>query len=132
MGWLRVSHDADRAAKQLLNADLSKVRTSESRRSALRSLATLVADGTLEWEQPMEHERLRKILLSIPGIGPWTAEYVTMHGFHDDDGFPATDYGLKQQLKLHPEVRCQESEAVACLCRNGPMERVRSLEVICV
>jgi 3-methyladenine DNA glycosylase/8-oxoguanine DNA glycosylase len=91
-------------AKQLLNADLSKVRTSESRRIAIRSLATLVEDGTLVWDQPMEHERLRKILISVPGIGPWTAEYVAMHGFHDDDAFPATDYGLKQQLKLHPEV----------------------------
>src|ERR1700733_4068457 len=90
--------------KQLRNADLSRVRTSESRRNAIRSLATLVADGTLEWEQPIEHESLRKVLLSVPGIGPWTSEYVAMHGFHDDDAFPATDYGLKQQLKLHPEV----------------------------
>jgi 3-methyladenine DNA glycosylase/8-oxoguanine DNA glycosylase len=90
--------------KQLLSAELSKVRTSESRRNAIRSLAALVADGTLEWEQPINHDKLRKILLSVPGIGPWTAEYVAMHGFHDDDAFPATDYGLKQQLKLHPEV----------------------------
>jgi DNA-3-methyladenine glycosylase II len=90
--------------KRLLNADLSKIRTSESRRNAIRSLATLVEDGTLAWEQPIEHERLRKILLSVPGIGPWTSEYVAMHGFHDDDAFPSTDYGLKQQLKLHPEV----------------------------
>jgi DNA-3-methyladenine glycosylase II len=91
-------------AKQLLNADLSRVRTSDSRRVAIRSLATLVEDGTLEWDQPIEHDRLRKILLSVPGIGPWTSEYVAMHGFHDDDAFPATDYGLKQQLKLHPKV----------------------------
>jgi 3-methyladenine DNA glycosylase/8-oxoguanine DNA glycosylase len=91
-------------AKQLLNADLGKVRTSDARRTAIRSLAKLVEDGTLEWDRPIEHETLRKILLSIPGIGPWTSEYVAMHGFYDDDAFPATDYGLKQQLKLHPAV----------------------------
>ena len=91
-------------AKELRNADLSRVRTSDPRRVAIRSLATLVEDGTLEWDQPIEHDRLRKILLSVPGIGPWTSEYVAMHGFHDDDAFPATDYGLKQQLKLHSEV----------------------------
>ncbi len=91
-------------SKQLLEADLSTVRTSDSRRKAIRSLATLVEDGTLEWDQPIEHDRLRKILLSVPGIGPWTSEYVAMRGFHDDDAFPATDYGLKQQLKLHPEI----------------------------
>ena len=35
-------------AAQLLTADLSTVRTSESRKVAVRSLAVLVADGTLE------------------------------------------------------------------------------------
>ena len=91
-------------ADQLLIADLSAVRTSESRRTAIRSLAMLVADGTLEWEHPMPPKELRKTLLDVPGIGAWTAEYVAMRGFHDDDAFPATDYGLKQELKRHPEV----------------------------
>jgi 3-methyladenine DNA glycosylase/8-oxoguanine DNA glycosylase len=91
-------------AKQLLKTDLSTVRTSESRRVAIRSLATLVVDGVLIWDQPVKHDELRKTLLSVPGIGPWTAEYVTMHGFHDDDAFPATDYGLKQELKRHPGI----------------------------
>jgi DNA-3-methyladenine glycosylase II len=95
-------------AKQLLKADLSTVRTSESRRNAIRVLAGLVADGTLKWDQPMEHDELRKILLSVPGVGPWTAEYVAMHGFHDDDAFPATDYGLKQELRCHPEINVKK------------------------
>lgn len=91
-------------AEQLLTADLSMVRTSESRRTAIRSLAMLVADGTLEWEHPLPPKELRKTLLGVPGIGAWTAEYVAMRGFHDDDAFPATDYGLKQELKRHAEV----------------------------
>lgn len=91
-------------AEQLLTADLSGVRTSESRKTAIRSLAVLVADETLEWEHPLQPNELRKTLLGVPGIGPWTAEYVAMRGFHDDDAFPATDYGLKQELKRHPEV----------------------------
>jgi DNA-3-methyladenine glycosylase II len=91
-------------AKQVLRADLSTVRTSEARRKALRSLASMVADGTLRWEHPMPHEDLRRTLLSVAGIGPWTAEYVAMRGFHDDDAFPSTDYGLKQELKRHPEI----------------------------
>jgi DNA-3-methyladenine glycosylase II len=75
-------------AKQLLNADLSKVRTSESRRNALVLL---------------QHWSLTECLngrnrLSTRGCE--RSEYVAMHGFHDDDGFPATDYGLK----LHPAV----------------------------
>jgi DNA-3-methyladenine glycosylase II len=92
-------------AKQILKSDLSGVRTSDSRRKALLSLAKLVQDGVLKWEHPIAHDELREILLSVPGIGDWTAEYVAMRGFHDDDAFPATDYGLKQELKRHPEVK---------------------------
>jgi 3-methyladenine DNA glycosylase/8-oxoguanine DNA glycosylase len=90
--------------RQLLKADLSTVRTSESRRIAIRTLATLVADGSLKWDEPIPHDELRKVLRSVPGIGSWTSEYVAMHGFHDDDAFPATDYGLKQELKRRPGI----------------------------
>jgi len=91
-------------AKQLISGDLTGVRTSESRRVAIRSLAKLALDGTLTREHPLAPAELRAILLAIPGIGPWTAEYVAMRGFQDDDAFPATDYGLKQELKRHPEI----------------------------
>lgn len=91
-------------AKALLKADLSTVRTSERRKTALRSLAQLVCGGTLREETPLAPKELRDALRSIPGVGAWTAEYVAMRGFHDDDAFPATDYGLKQELKRHPET----------------------------
>jgi DNA-3-methyladenine glycosylase II len=92
-------------AKQLVKADLSTVRTSEARRIAIRSLAAMVAGGTLKWEQPMAHDALREVLMSVAGIGPWTAEYVAMRGFHDNDAFPSTDYGLKQVLKQFPQIK---------------------------
>jgi DNA-3-methyladenine glycosylase II len=91
-------------AKGLLAADLSKVRTSEGRRTAIRSLAKLVCDGTIRWEHTPSPKELRKILLSVPGVGAWTSEYIAMRGFHDNDAFPGTDYGLKQELKRHSEM----------------------------
>lgn len=91
-------------AKRLLSANLNSVRTSEARRNAIRSSAKLVTEGALRYEHPIAPKDLRKILLSVPGVGSWTAEYVAMRGFHDDDAFPATDYGLKQVLKQHPGV----------------------------
>jgi AraC family transcriptional regulator of adaptative response / DNA-3-methyladenine glycosylase II len=30
----------------------------------------------------------------LPGIGPWTAQYVAMRGFADPDAFPSSDLGL--------------------------------------
>lgn len=92
------------SAEDILAAELAGVRTSEARRIAVRSIAERVAAGTLVWEQQPSHSELRKRLLAIPGIGLWTAEYVAMHGFADDDAFPATDYGLRQELKRHPQL----------------------------
>ena len=37
-------------------------------------------------------------LRRIPGIGPWTAEYITMRGLSWRDAFPAADLGLRNAL----------------------------------
>jgi DNA-3-methyladenine glycosylase II len=90
--------------KQIVTADLSRVRTSESRRTAILSLARTLAARDVGGAGATSQAELRKILLGVSGIGPWTTEYVAMRGFHDDDAFPATDYGLKQELKRHSEI----------------------------
>jgi len=92
------------SARELLAADLSKVRTSVARRATIRSLALLIEEGALDLRAPISVTALRKILRAVPGVGPWTAEYAAMRGFDDDDAFPATDYGLKQELQLHPDA----------------------------
>ena len=35
----------------------------------------------------------------MPGIGPWTLDYVAMRGFHDGDAFPATDLGVRRSFE---------------------------------
>jgi AraC family transcriptional regulator of adaptative response / DNA-3-methyladenine glycosylase II len=37
-------------------------------------------------------------LVQLPGIGPWTAEYIRMRGFGWPDAFPAADLGLMKAL----------------------------------
>ena len=37
-------------------------------------------------------------LLEIPGIGPWTAEYIALRNLHWPDAFPAGDLGLRKAL----------------------------------
>lgn len=91
-------------ARRILDADLSGVRTSARRRSTLRSLASLTLEGTLSGRASIPGPILKKTLRAVDGIGPWTAEYIAMRGFGDDDAFPGTDYGLKQELKRHPQT----------------------------
>jgi AraC family transcriptional regulator of adaptative response / DNA-3-methyladenine glycosylase II len=37
-------------------------------------------------------------LLDVPGIGPWTADYVLMRGLGDPDVFLDTDLGVRRAL----------------------------------
>ena len=92
-------------AEQIIDADLSSVRTSEGRRTTIRTLATLLRNGSIDWSKAGPTSELKKALLAIPGVGSWTAEYIAMRAFHDNDAFPAKDYGLKQVLKRHPDVK---------------------------
>jgi AraC family transcriptional regulator of adaptative response / DNA-3-methyladenine glycosylase II len=39
---------------------------------------------------------LRRSLVSLPGIGPWTAEYVAMRALRDPDAFMPTDLGIRR------------------------------------
>jgi AraC family transcriptional regulator of adaptative response / DNA-3-methyladenine glycosylase II len=32
----------------------------------------------------------------LPGIGPWTAEYIALRALRDPDAFPASDLGLRR------------------------------------
>ncbi|HEY4355874.1 MAG TPA: AlkA N-terminal domain-containing protein [Acidobacteriaceae bacterium] len=92
------------APKVLQGAGLLDVRTSVMRRTAIRGLASAAVDGTLPLNHDPEPKALRRTLLALPGIGAWTAEYVAMRAFDDNDAFPATDYGLKQEILRHPEM----------------------------
>jgi DNA-3-methyladenine glycosylase II len=92
------------STRQLLRADLSKVRTSVARKATIRSIALLIEEGVLNLTAPISTTALRKVLRSVPGVGAWTVEYAAMRGFDDDDAFPATDYALKQELHRHPEI----------------------------
>ena len=45
--------------------------------------------------QPALEERP---LAGIPGVGPWTIEYIAMRALGDPDAYPATDLGLIHAL----------------------------------
>ncbi len=92
------------SAKQILGADLSKVRTSAIRRGTIRSIARSIEEGTLDLIGPLNIRSLRKALRGISGVGTWTTEYVALRGLGDNDAFPSTDYALKRELKRHPEI----------------------------
>jgi AraC family transcriptional regulator of adaptative response / DNA-3-methyladenine glycosylase II len=66
-----------------------------SRQRTLAALAAALADG-LRLEPGAD---ARAALLELPGIGPWTAEYVAMRALGDPDAWLPTDLGVRRGLE---------------------------------
>jgi AraC family transcriptional regulator of adaptative response / DNA-3-methyladenine glycosylase II len=68
----------------------------QARATSLRGLARAVASGALSLDASADRDETRARLLELPGIGPWTVEYLAMRALGDPDAWPGTDLGLKQ------------------------------------
>lgn len=74
------------------------------RAGAVRAFARAVADGSLRLETWPGLDDLVDTLLTLPGVGPWTAHYIALRAFGEPDAFPAGDLGLRRRLGGLPEA----------------------------
>jgi AraC family transcriptional regulator, regulatory protein of adaptative response / DNA-3-methyladenine glycosylase II len=84
------------ALRALAETDPAVFSMPSGRRRALVALATAVDDGTVVIDPGSDPAELRASLVALPGIGPWTAEYVAMRALRDPDAFMPTDLGIKR------------------------------------
>jgi AraC family transcriptional regulator, regulatory protein of adaptative response / DNA-3-methyladenine glycosylase II len=92
-------------AAAIAAADPTQMPLTRARAHALTTLCGAVADGSLALDPGADRDATRERLLTLPGIGPWTAEYVAMRALGDPDAFPATDLGVAKALeRLGPGV----------------------------
>jgi AraC family transcriptional regulator, regulatory protein of adaptative response / DNA-3-methyladenine glycosylase II len=87
------------SAAALAAADDDVLAMPQRRRDTLRGVCAAVRDGLLELDAGADRERTRRDLLALPGIGPWTVEYVAMRALGDPDAFPASDLGVLHALR---------------------------------
>jgi AraC family transcriptional regulator, regulatory protein of adaptative response / DNA-3-methyladenine glycosylase II len=66
------------------------------RRNALIALAVAMTAGAVVIDPGADPTELRSSLVALPGVGPWTAEYVAMRALRDPDAFMPTDLGIKR------------------------------------
>jgi AraC family transcriptional regulator of adaptative response / DNA-3-methyladenine glycosylase II len=66
------------------------------RRRALVALAQAVDAADVVIDPGADPAELRRSLVALPGIGPWTAEYVAMRALRDPDAFMPTDLGIRR------------------------------------
>ena len=83
------------------------------RAAALRRLAEAVSAGELDLDLTADPDATRVQLTAIPGIGPWTAEYIAMRALRDPDAFPAGDLGLRKAAANGEPINARELGAMA-------------------
>ena len=68
-----------------------------ARAAALAALAAAL-DAGLDLAPGADRERSRAALATLPGIGPWTVDYIALRALGDPDAFPAHDLVLRTVL----------------------------------
>jgi DNA-3-methyladenine glycosylase II len=71
---------------------------STRRAEALRELARMPLDRVEAELETLSDERARALLLELPSVGPWTADYVLLRGLGRLDVFPSGDVGAAKTL----------------------------------
>jgi AraC family transcriptional regulator of adaptative response / DNA-3-methyladenine glycosylase II len=88
------------SADVLAALDPASLPMPRTRGRALVSLAQTLADGDVRLDRGADREATRLSLLAIPGIGPWTADYVALRALGHPDVFLPTDLGVRNALRM--------------------------------
>lgn len=86
------------APERLAEADVASIGMPRKRGEAISTLAAEVASGRLVLAPGAAPEQAREALLALPGIGPWTADYIAMRAMREPDAFPSGDLVLRKAV----------------------------------
>ncbi len=98
--------DADRLAGSKEEAVMSIGLTRARARTVLH-VARAVAEGDLVLDGSVDLATTRKALLELPGVGPWTAQYIELRALGWPDAFPSGDLGLRKALGGISAAQCE-------------------------
>jgi AraC family transcriptional regulator, regulatory protein of adaptative response / DNA-3-methyladenine glycosylase II len=69
-----------------------------SRANALITLCRALADGDIALDRGPDRDDVRRQLVGLPGIGPWTADYIALRALGHPDVFLRADVGIRHAL----------------------------------
>jgi AraC family transcriptional regulator of adaptative response / DNA-3-methyladenine glycosylase II len=101
-------------AATMAGVDPDELPMPKARATALCGVAAAFADGRVVVDPGVDRDELRARLLELPGIGPWTVEYVMMRAVGDPDAFLASDLGVRRALEArgldgHPRAATERA-----------------------
>jgi AraC family transcriptional regulator of adaptative response / DNA-3-methyladenine glycosylase II len=79
---------------QLSRLDPDTLALPAARRHTLLTLIEALASGELVLAPGTGLAATRRLLMALPGFGPWTVEVIAMRALGDPDAFPASDLGV--------------------------------------
>jgi len=82
------------SANALAHADFAGIGLTQKRVETIRALAQAVVSGDLVFDSTLDPDQFEKKITSLPGIGPWTAQYIAMR-LGEPDAFPGGDLYLR-------------------------------------
>lgn len=79
-----------------------------ARSRTIEGLARAMEGGTVDFDCPADPEGEAQKLLALPGIGPWSAQYIAMRTMGWTDAFPGTDLGVVKALAPRNKKEIEE------------------------
>lgn len=80
-----------------------------ARARSIKALASGVVSGSLSFAWGADPGPLIRALDDLPGIGPWTAQYLSMRSLSWRDAFPSSDLGIVREF---PQLNQKEIQAL--------------------
>ena len=87
----------------LVDADIAIIGLTTRRAETIRHLAAAFEDGRVDLGAADGLDAAQEMLCRIPGIGPWTAQYIAMRAIGDPDAFPVGDIALLRAINRRGE-----------------------------
>ena len=84
----------------LADARLTRLGLTHQRADTIQRLARAVCGGEINFDTVIDNDALLGRLQVIPGIGPWTIQYVAMRALGEPDAFPTYDIGLLRAMHI--------------------------------
>ena len=78
--------------------DIARLGIIRTRSACILTLAEAFSSGRLQLEPGAHPETAIAQLVSLPGIGPWTANYIAMRALRWPDAFPKEDIAVRNNL----------------------------------
>ena len=95
-------------------AEMGALGIVRQRQAAIHALARAVCDGSLDLSDQADIPASVQALQQLPGIGPWTAQYIALRALRWPDAWPPGDVAVHAALVLSP-LRGRLAEHAAAL-----------------